>query len=132
MSHYGSIGPAIVSPDDNQAGTTVNDPAENTYTAGTGMLAFDAGPYLCIKNTGGANALKYVLTGYYDRQESMSEAIQASTPVAFGATDFVQITKRYHHVKWEIDSNVDGNHTTFQISIMGLSLNGRQINYKKV
>ncbi len=132
MSYYGMIGPAILTPDVNISGTTTNLPVDNTYTVVVATCAFDSGPYACIKNTGGANALKYVLTGYFDSGESMSEVIQVSTPVALGATDFVQVLKRYHHIKWEIDANLDGSQTTFEVSLMGLSLNGRPASYVKV
>ena len=132
MSHYGHTGPRSLTEDDNIIGTTTNDPADSTYTIPVVQCDFADGPRSVVKNTGGTNTLKYVLTGYYDAAELSSSVIQASQTVAPGVVHVVQISTRFHHVKWEIDANADGNQTGFKVNLLGLSLTGRGAKFTKV
>ena len=132
MSHYGAVGPRAIGGDENVTGTTTNDPAANTFTAKVVQLDYASGPFSVVKNTGGSNTIKYVLTGYHDPDELSATVIQSSQTVAPGAVHVVQITTRYHHVKWEIDANVDGNQSTFMVNLLGLSLTGKGVNMTQV
>jgi len=69
-----------------------------------------------VNNTGGSNALNYkVLVRYADYDDGEDVEYVAATEVAAGAKDYVQLEKPYKRVKFQVQSAVAGQATSYSI-----------------
>ena len=101
---------------DKLVGATVND-----YAVALSWLCLGMGnKTVLLKNTDGANALKYKVLTYANKDGVEYEEI-AETVLAAGDTTQVVLEYGYALVELKVKSSVGGSHATYELDYVGNS-----------
>lgn len=112
MGIYKNHPAAIIN--DNPTGTTTNSYADALDWSCIGYQHKN----IQLKNTDGANALKYkVLTYAYEGGNEYEEV--AETVLAAGAVAQIILDYPYAQVKIQVKSSVGGSHATYEVDYIG-------------
>ena len=94
-------------------GITTGDYADNTISINTSHKTFKS---VSIKNTDGANGLKFVLTAYFDKNEDTYDVLKGEASWAAGELyNYVFNFDQYDHIKVTLKDDVANTPATYLI-----------------
>ena len=96
----------------------INGFTTSAYAANTLIMNVSHNIYksVSVKNTDGANGLKFIITAYFDKNEDTYDVLKSEFTLAFGALyNYVLNFDQIDHIKVELKDDVAGTHATYLV-----------------